>query len=56
MIIGVPKEIKNNESRVSATPAAVASAVQAGHTVKVEKTPALCQTSLTKNMLTLELK
>ncbi|MDO5038061.1 MAG: alanine dehydrogenase [Tissierellia bacterium] len=36
MIIGVPKEIKNNESRVSATPAAVASAVQAGHTVKVE--------------------
>lgn len=37
MIIGVPKEIKNNESRVSATPAAVATAVQAGHTVKVEK-------------------
>ncbi len=37
MIIGVPKEIKNNESRVSATPAAVSSLVKAGHTVKVER-------------------
>lgn len=37
MIIGVPKEIKNNESRVSATPGAVMSLVRQGHTVKVEK-------------------
>lgn len=36
MIIGVPKEIKNNESRVSATPAAVLSLTRAGHEVKVE--------------------
>ncbi|MBN6186819.1 alanine dehydrogenase [Aneurinibacillus sp. BA2021] len=36
MIIGVPKEIKNNENRVAATPASVASLVQAGHQVLVE--------------------
>lgn len=36
MIIGIPKEIKNNESRVSATPATVLSLVKAGHSVKVE--------------------
>ena len=37
MIIGVPKEIKNNEFRVSNTPAGVHSLVLAGHTVFVEK-------------------
>jgi alanine dehydrogenase len=37
MIIGVPKEIKNNENRVAITPAGVMSFVQAGHTVLVEK-------------------
>ncbi|MED4301743.1 alanine dehydrogenase [Geobacillus stearothermophilus] len=37
MIIGVPKEIKNNENRVAITPAGVLSFVQAGHTVLVEK-------------------
>lgn len=37
MIIGVVKEIKNNENRVALTPAGVVSFVQAGHKVIVEK-------------------
>ncbi|MGX1982127.1 L-alanine dehydrogenase [Thermolongibacillus altinsuensis] len=37
MIIGVPKEIKNNENRVAITPAGVMSFVNAGHKVLVEK-------------------
>ncbi|WP_223590536.1 alanine dehydrogenase [Neobacillus bataviensis] len=37
MIIGVPKEIKNNENRVALTPAGVVSLVNAGHKVLVEK-------------------
>jgi alanine dehydrogenase len=37
MIIGVPKEIKNNENRVALTPAGVISFVKAGHKVLVEK-------------------
>ncbi|AND42004.1 MULTISPECIES: alanine dehydrogenase [Cytobacillus] len=36
MIIGVPKEIKNNENRVAATPASVDALVKAGHKVLVE--------------------
>ncbi len=36
MIIGVPKEIKNNENRVSNTPAGVVALVKAGHKVYVE--------------------
>ena len=36
MIVGIPKEIKNNEFRVSATPAGVHALVAAGHTVYVE--------------------
>lgn len=36
MIIGVPKEIKNNENRVGLTPAGVLALVQAGHTVLIE--------------------
>ena len=36
MIIGLPKEIKNNEFRVGMTPANVSDYVQAGHTVLVE--------------------
>ena len=36
MIIGVPKEIKNNEFRVSATPSGVHALVKAGHQVLVE--------------------
>ncbi len=37
MIIGVPKEIKNNENRVALTPAGVISFVKAGHKVLVEQ-------------------
>ncbi|WP_342048604.1 alanine dehydrogenase [Bacillus sp. OTU530] len=37
MIIGVPKEVKNNENRVALTPAGVISFVNAGHKVLVEK-------------------
>ncbi|RBW68527.1 alanine dehydrogenase [Bacillus taeanensis] len=37
MIIGVPKEIKNNENRVALTPAGLLSFVNAGHKVLVEK-------------------
>lgn len=36
MIIGVPKEIKNNENRVALTPAGVSALVKAGHEVVVE--------------------
>ncbi|KAF0817223.1 MULTISPECIES: alanine dehydrogenase [unclassified Cytobacillus] len=36
MIIGVPKEIKNNENRVAATPASVDALVKSGHKVLVE--------------------
>jgi alanine dehydrogenase len=41
MIIGVPKEIKNNENRVSLTPAGVFALVKAGHEVMVEKSVGL---------------
>ncbi|QDP39891.1 alanine dehydrogenase [Radiobacillus deserti] len=37
MIIGIPKEIKNNENRVGITPAGVDQFVKAGHQVYVEK-------------------
>jgi len=36
MIIGVPKEIKDNEARVGVTPAGVKALVEAGHKVLVE--------------------
>lgn len=38
MIIGVPKEIKNNENRVGLTPASVQEYVKRGHTVYVQST------------------
>ncbi|PCJ65894.1 MAG: alanine dehydrogenase [Bacteroidetes bacterium] len=38
MIIGVPKEIKNNENRVGLTPAGVAEFKKHGHTVYVQST------------------
>ncbi|RDV14285.1 alanine dehydrogenase [Pontibacter diazotrophicus] len=38
MIIGVPKEIKNNENRVGVTPAGVIELVRNGHTVYVQST------------------
>lgn len=37
MIIGVPKEIKNNENRVAITPAGVEAFVKNGHRVIIEK-------------------
>jgi alanine dehydrogenase len=37
MIIGVPKEVKDHESRVGVTPAGVKSLVEAGHKVLVEQ-------------------
>ncbi len=36
MIIGIPKEIKNNENRVANTPAGVLALTEAGHNVLVE--------------------
>ncbi|MEL7588881.1 MAG: alanine dehydrogenase [Prolixibacteraceae bacterium] len=36
MIIGVPKEIKNNENRIALTPAGAAELIKAGHTVYVQ--------------------
>lgn len=36
MIVGVPKEIKDHESRVGVTPAGVRALVEAGHTVLVQ--------------------
>jgi alanine dehydrogenase len=38
MIIGVPKEIKNNENRVALTPAGTQELVKRGHTVYVQAT------------------
>lgn len=37
MIIGVPKEIKNNENRVGATPAGTMDLVRNGHTVYIQE-------------------
>ena len=37
LIIGIPKELKNNEFRVAATPAGVHAYIAAGHKVLVEK-------------------
>src|SRR5512135_1971582 len=37
MIIGVPKEIKDNENRVAAIPATVQALASRGHTVLVQK-------------------
>ncbi|UII24582.1 alanine dehydrogenase [Fulvivirga maritima] len=41
MIIGVPKEIKNNENRVALTPAGAQELLKAGHTVYVQSTAGL---------------
>ena len=37
MIVGIPKEIKNNENRVGLTPAGVKELVKHGHTVYVQR-------------------
>lgn len=36
MLVGIPKEIKNNENRISMTPSAVHALKKAGHTILVE--------------------
>ena len=41
MIIGVPKEIKNNENRVALTPAGTQELVKRGHAVYIQKTAGL---------------
>ena len=41
MIIGIPKEIKDQESRVATVPGAVAELVKDGHTVLIEKNAGL---------------
>jgi len=41
MLVGVPKEIKNNEFRVGLTPEAVASVIAHGHTVFIESAAGL---------------
>jgi alanine dehydrogenase len=41
VLVGIPKELKNNEFRVSTTPAGVHALVVAGHTVFVEKSAGL---------------
>lgn len=41
MIIGVPKEIKNNENRVAVTPAGVAEFKKRGHTIYVQASAGL---------------
>ncbi len=38
MIIGVPKELKNNENRVAVTPAGVSEFVKNGHTIYIQAT------------------
>ena len=38
MIVGIPKEIKNYENRVSLTPAGAHELVQRGHTVYIQHT------------------
>ena len=37
MLVGAPREIKDNEFRVGLTPAAVAELTHRGHTVIIEK-------------------
>ena len=37
MIVGIPKEIKNNEKRVALTPYGADELVQAGHTVYIQE-------------------
>jgi alanine dehydrogenase len=41
MLIGIPKEIKNNENRVAITPAGVLSFIRAGHKVVIENNAGL---------------
>ena len=37
MIIGVPKEVKNNENRIGLTPNSVKQLINSGHDVLIQK-------------------
>ena len=37
MIIGIPKEVKNNEKRVALTPHGASELIEQGHTVYIQK-------------------
>ena len=41
MIVGIPKEVKDNEYRIAATPEGVRELVDAGQTVLIEEGAAL---------------
>ena len=46
MLVGVPREIKDNEFRVGMTPAAIAELVHHGHgAIRANRTPAAAQAS-----------
>ena len=53
MIIGVPKEIKNNENRVALTPAGAKELIKRGHQVHVQQSAGLGSVFLTKITLLL---
>lgn len=51
MIIGIPKEIKNNENRVSLTPSGAKELTKRGHKVYVQATAGANSGSRTKTTL-----
>ena len=56
MLIGIPKEIKNNENRVALTPAGVLSLVGRGHRVLIETNAGLGSALLMLTIKSKELK
>ena len=56
MIVGVPKEIKNNENRVALTPGGALELVKRGHTVYVQDTAGINSGFRTNFMRKLVLK
>ena len=56
MLIGIPKEIKNNENRVALTPAGVLSLVGRGHRVLIETNAVSVQALLMLTIKSKELK
>ncbi len=49
MIIGVPREVKDHESRVGVTPAGAKALVDAGHKVLIEHNAGALSSSRTKD-------
>ena len=56
MLIGIPKEIKNNENRVALTPAGVHSLVSRGHRVLIESNAGLGSGLLMRTIKSKELR